>query len=96
MVGWSIRRAQDDAPAIEEWIAARCDVGEYQAVGRPVHSARACRREASRFALWLRAERGRCLAEARLSDRTDYRTLHRDVEFNFRFCYEQKSNPAVQ
>lgn len=65
---WMLLVASSDAAATETWISARCDDDGRASLGRLDHTARAYRREAHRFLLWLRVQRGADLAGARLED----------------------------
>ncbi len=78
MVASSIDVAGADLQAVETWIAARCDDAERDSAGRPPNSANVYRREARRFALWLKLERGLSLAQARLPDCLAYRAFLAD------------------
>ncbi len=78
--------ARNDAEAIEAWIAARCDDAARDRAGRPAHSARAYRREAQRFLLWLRSERGVPLAGATVEDCTIYKAFMADPQPASRWC----------
>lgn len=73
-----IRR--DDARAVEAWIAARCREKEALREQRPAHTARAYRREAKRFMLWLTVERQRGLCEATIEDCIEYRDFLADPQ----------------
>lgn len=59
-----------DGGVIELWLATRAEGSE--------HTARAYRREAVRFLLWLNVERGRALREATLRDCLDFREFLAD------------------
>lgn len=75
-----------DLHAVEMWIAARCDDPERDSAGRPPNSASVYRREARRFVLWLRLERGLSLAEARLPDCLAYRAFMADPLPQEKWC----------
>ena len=86
MVASSINVAGADLQAVEIWIAARCEDAERDSAGRPPNSANVYRREARRFVLWLRLERGVSLAEARLSDCLAYRAFLADPLPREKWC----------
>jgi integrase len=86
MVASSIDVAGADLQAVETWIAAKCDDAERDSTGRPPNSANVYRREARRFVLWLRLERGVSLAEARLPDCLAYRAFLADPLPREKWC----------
>ena len=86
MAARSMDLAGVDLQAVEMWIAARCDDAERDSAGRPPNSANVYRREARRFVLWLRLERGLSLAEARLHDCLAYRAFLADPLPREKWC----------
>jgi len=78
--------AGTDLEAVETWIASRCDDAGQVRAGRPCNSAAVYRREARRFVLWLRLERQRSLAEARLADCLAYRAFLADPQPRAAWC----------
>jgi len=86
MVASSIDAAGADLQAVETWIAARCEDAERDSTGRPPNSANVYRREARRFVLWLKVERGVSLAEARLPDCLAYRAFLADPLPREKWC----------
>jgi len=78
----------DDAEAIALWLASRAGRDERAGAGAgwPDHTARAYRREAERFLLWLRTERGGTLGQATLADALAYRDFLADPQPRERWC----------
>lgn len=79
-----------DAIAIEHWIAARCDA-DVAPGARNCATARNYRREASRFLLWLRIERGADLTRASLADGLAYRAFLADPQPRDRWCSARRA-----
>ncbi len=71
----SLLRTGTDWVAIESWVSAKADDADRDRDGRPGHTARAYRREARRFLLWLQSERGATLGTASLVDCLAYRAF---------------------
>lgn len=82
----TLLRAGSDWAAVETRIAAKADDADRDRAGRPSHTARAYRREARRFLLWLDAELGVTLATASLEDCLAYRTFLADPSPAPRWC----------
>jgi len=82
----SLLAASSDAAAVETWVAARCADESRDRAGRPNHTARAYRREARRFLLWLQTERGASLQAARLEDCLAYKTFLSDPQPRAKWC----------
>jgi len=80
--------ARSDADAIALWLASRAgpDARAGAMRARPDHTARSYRREAERFLLWLRTERGKGLREATLADTVAYRDFLADPQPCERWC----------
>jgi integrase len=82
----AMKLAALDLHAVETWITARCDDGDPVGADRAPNSATVYRREARRFVLWLRIERGVALAEAKLQDCMAYRAFLADPLPREKWC----------
>lgn len=80
--------ADDDARAVLRWVRARGNAPHGAGAGTPTlnHTQRGYLREAQRFLLWLRATRGKGLAQASLDDCLDYRDFLADPQSRAQWC----------
>ena len=78
--------AQLGIEAIRLWIDARCPKDFSKTSDGSLHTRRQYEREAERFLLWLRQERGRSLTETNLSDCIAYRSFLADPQPQERWC----------
>lgn len=84
--GRSLLAAASDAAAVETWVEARCADEGRERAGRPDHTGRSYRREARRFLLWLKIERGVSLGETRLEDCLAYKQFLSDPQPRSQWC----------
>ncbi|WP_088285617.1 tyrosine-type recombinase/integrase [Ideonella sp. A 288] len=78
--------ARLDIEAVQLWIDARCPKDATKAPWSLDHTRRQYEREAERFLLWMRQERGRSLAQTTLADCIAYRAFLADPQPRDRWC----------